>query len=61
MIVANNPHETGAAFAHDTNVVKIYGPGGLLYESGGPEPKLEIARRILFLASQQEAFKKIPV
>lgn len=59
VIVANNPHQKGAAFAHDTNVVTIYGATGKLYQSDGPEPKIDVARRLLDLVSELDSFKKI--
>lgn len=59
MIVVNNPLDTGAAFEVDTNVVTIYNSGGEVYKSGGPESKREIARTILELATNEEAFKKL--
>jgi phosphopantothenoylcysteine decarboxylase/phosphopantothenate--cysteine ligase len=59
LIVVNNPNVDGAAFGHDTNVVQVYGPDGLLYESNGPEPKRLVARRVLELVSDQEAFARL--
>ena len=61
LIVVNNPHIDGAAFAHDTNVVQVYGPKGLLYQSDGPESKRLVAHRILTLVSDQDAFQKLLV
>jgi phosphopantothenoylcysteine decarboxylase/phosphopantothenate--cysteine ligase len=61
LIVVNNPHDDGAAFAHDTNVVSIFNAAGRLYSSDGPESKRWIARRLLKLAAEQEAFKKLLV
>ncbi len=61
LIVVNNPNEQGAAFAHDTNVVSIYSAAGRLYSSDGPENKCWIARVLLKLVSEQEAFKKLVV
>jgi phosphopantothenoylcysteine decarboxylase/phosphopantothenate--cysteine ligase len=55
LIVVNNPNVDGAAFGHDTNVVKVYGPKGLLHESDGPESKIHLARRILTLLAEQDA------
>ena len=61
LIVVNNPHTEGAAFSHLTNVVTIYNAQGKLYESESPESKLEVARRILTLATHEGAFQKITV
>jgi len=61
LIVVNNPHVEGATFEHDTNVVTVYNTGGKLYESGGPESKRELARRILAIATKENAFKDIAV
>jgi phosphopantothenoylcysteine decarboxylase/phosphopantothenate--cysteine ligase len=61
LVVVNNPNDEGAAFEHDTNVVAVYNAAGKLYASDGPESKRWIARTILKLASQQEAFKKLLV
>lgn len=61
MIVVNNPLEPGSAFDHDTNVVTIYSAAGKLYSSDGPESKRWIARRILQLAAEQDAFKRLLV
>jgi phosphopantothenoylcysteine decarboxylase/phosphopantothenate--cysteine ligase len=58
MIVVNNPHVEGAAFAHETNVVTIYTPQGKVYESDGPEPKRTVARRILDLTASLPAFSR---
>jgi phosphopantothenoylcysteine decarboxylase/phosphopantothenate--cysteine ligase len=51
LMVLNDPSIEGATFAHDTNVVVIYGAAGKLYESNGPEPKRLIARRIMELVA----------
>ena len=51
LMVVNDPNVEGAAFAHDTNVVAIYGADGKVYESSGPEPKRAIARRIIELVA----------
>jgi len=51
LMVVNDPNVEGAAFAHDTNVVAIYGADGKVYESSGPEPKRAIARRIIELVT----------
>jgi phosphopantothenoylcysteine decarboxylase/phosphopantothenate--cysteine ligase len=51
LMVVNDPNVEGAAFAHDTNVVAIYGGDGKLYESAGPEPKRAIALRIIELVA----------
>jgi phosphopantothenoylcysteine decarboxylase/phosphopantothenate--cysteine ligase len=51
LMVVNDPTVEGAAFAHDTNVVAIYGAQGKLYESDDPEPKRAIARRIMSLVA----------
>lgn len=59
LIVVNDPLEEGAAFAHDTNVVTIYGARGKVYESNGPEPKRAIARKILELVAAEDSFKKL--
>ena len=59
LIVANNPHTEGAAFSHDTNVVSVWSEAGRLYESDAPESKRLLARRILELVSQHEAFSLI--
>jgi len=59
LMVVNDPHERGAAFAHDTNVVTIYNASGKVYASDGPEPKRTIARKILELAAAQDAFAKL--
>jgi len=60
MMVVNNPRVDGAAFTHETNVVTILGPAGKLYESVGPEPKRAVARKILELLAEQDAFKNLP-
>jgi phosphopantothenoylcysteine decarboxylase/phosphopantothenate--cysteine ligase len=59
LIVANNPHTEGAAFSHDTNVVSVWSEEGKLYESEGPESKRLLARRILELVSQHQAFSHL--
>jgi len=51
LMVLNDPRVDGAAFSHDTNVVTIFGAGGQLYASDGPEPKRQIARRIMELVA----------
>ena len=51
LMVLNNPREEGAAFAHDTNVVTIYGPQGEVYKSDGPEPKRAVARKLMELVA----------
>jgi phosphopantothenoylcysteine decarboxylase/phosphopantothenate--cysteine ligase len=51
LMVLNDPREEGAAFAHDTNVVTIYGAEGKVYTSDGPEPKRALARRIMELVA----------
>ncbi len=47
LVVANDPSVDGAAFDHDTNVVTVVGADGVIYRSARPEPKLEIARRLV--------------
>lgn len=59
LIVVNSPRVDGAAFGHDTNVVQVYGPDGLLYSSDGPESKHAVARRILTLVSETETFERL--
>ena len=61
LIVVNNPLEEGAAFTHDTNVVTVYNAAGELYSTGGPLPKIEIARKILELARAEKSFQQIMV
>jgi phosphopantothenoylcysteine decarboxylase/phosphopantothenate--cysteine ligase len=61
LIVVNNPNDTGAAFVHDTNVVTIYNASGQLYASDAPESKRLIARTLLKLVAEQDAFKKLLV
>lgn len=61
LMVVNDPNVDGAAFGHDTNVVQVYGPAGLLYKSDGPEPKRLVASRILALVSEQDAFTRLHV
>jgi phosphopantothenoylcysteine decarboxylase/phosphopantothenate--cysteine ligase len=51
LMVLNDPKVEGATFGHDTNVVTIYGAGGKLYESAGPEAKRAIGRRIMELVA----------
>ena len=51
LMVLNDPREEGAAFAHDTNVVTIYGADGEVYKSDGPEPKRAVARKIMELVA----------
>jgi phosphopantothenoylcysteine decarboxylase/phosphopantothenate--cysteine ligase len=61
IIVVNNPNDEGAAFDHETNVVAVYSAAGKLYASDGPESKGWIARRVLHIVSEQDAFKKLLV
>lgn len=60
LLVANNPHDEGAAFEHDTNAVTIYNADGKILSSG-LKTKREIADIILNTASEQDAFRKILV
>lgn len=55
LMVLNRPE---AAFGKDTNVVTIYGPGGVVHRSPGPESKREIARRLLDLIATGDRFGK---
>jgi phosphopantothenoylcysteine decarboxylase/phosphopantothenate--cysteine ligase len=59
LMVVNDPNVEGATFAHDTNVVSIFNSTGKIYESATPEPKREIARRILELIAAEPAFQHL--
>jgi hypothetical protein len=58
IMVVNNPHTEGAAFAHDTNVVTVIGKQGVLYENTVPESKHELALRILNLTARENSLPK---
>jgi len=58
LMVVNNPHEEGAAFEHDTNVVTIYSPSGKVLTTK-LQSKREIADIIFDAASRQESFQNI--